>query len=167
MSPIIQLSLDDYTRLLWQANRNPLLTDKFCLITRDQAKTIRLAEGWEESLNIQDLDQDEIDQLKSLNIIRGDINIGDYFKLYKLSDWLTMHLIDQQKKLQLQQQTQELIIKEQRVKEAIFTLSNTLKLEYKVAFNLVHNYALKGLMPDIAKQLNIQDLVNFKLPTII
>jgi len=154
------VSLNDYIALIGQANRSPLLSNEFTLITKEQFTAIQEHSTWQLYVAINPLDRDEINELKALNLLRGNILPGDYYKMFKLDVWQEMYKSQVEKKARRDEEVKLLCIIRERELQAITKLCQHLKMDYATSKVMLNSYILKGLMPDIARLLGVEDLVN-------
>lgn len=161
---MIHLEINDYVKLLEKANKSPLLNANFTFITKEQYLTLKQDPSYEKIVNLQPLDIDEILQLKQLNLISNALTVGDYYKMYRIGDWLSLTILESEKREKLKLQTAELSKRLARVNDAITKIVQILKLDYTTANTVLRDCVLKGLMPELAKVLEIEDLVNKQVP---
>lgn len=155
---LIEISLDHYLNLVFKSKQLQLKNENFAIINSDQVNYIKKAPRWEMVVMIEKLEREDIDYLKNLRVIHAE-NQETWYKITALNVWIKMQeaqLIKQKANAEVRD---ILIRRQQRIREAIFTLTSTFKMDYTTAEFMMEKVILTGNMPDFAKKLDIEDLV--------
>jgi len=155
---LVKITLAKFLSLIDNAKPIQIRNFNYCIITQEEKNIIQQCNGWDKVVVIESLEYDEIETLKQLYVIHHTNKDELFFKLTRLDEWQKVYEAELKRQLENSSYRNELIKREQRIKNALTQLVNDLNISYENAEVMMKQMILPGYMMDIAKLLNIHDL---------
>lgn len=155
----VQVTLAEYLQLIWDSTPKIISQRNYTIINQERANIIKQAKDWDSVVVIEDLTPEEILEFKNLGIIHVENLENVWYKMTRATVWIESYKLEISRKMEQSMLVKQLCQNERRVKDGIGKLRGILGLDFNTAETMMKDYILRGKMDDIAKLLEIQDLV--------
>lgn len=155
----ITISFSEYLQLIWDSRPQQIRIKNYAVISEERKHKIEAFPDFDKVVVIEQLSPEEIQELKNLNVIHMENRENRFFKLIKIDIWLASVQLEIERKMKRQAEIQELVAKSNRIQQAVTRMVSQFNLKYDTAQVMMQNFILPGKMMELAKMLEIDDLV--------